>query len=69
MIRTVPDPILGELTMPGFPFKLSELGELPDLRAPPLGEHGDAVLRDHLGVGDAELGRLRDSGVLHSANV
>jgi CoA:oxalate CoA-transferase len=69
MIRKVPDPVLGELTIPGFPFKFSELGKLPELTAPLLGEHGDAVLRDHLGLGDAELARLRDAGVVHSANV
>jgi CoA:oxalate CoA-transferase len=69
MIRRVPDPVLGEITMPGFPFKFSELGALPDLRAPLLGEHGEAVLRDHLGLGDAELARLCEAGVLHSANV
>jgi CoA:oxalate CoA-transferase len=69
MIRKVPDPVLGELTSPGFPFKFSELGKLPDLTAPLLGEHGDMVLRAHLGLGDAELARLRDAGVVHSANV
>ena len=69
MIRRVPDPILGEITMPGFPFKFSELGALPDLRAPLLGEHGEAVLRDRLGLSDADLARLREAGVLHSANV
>ena len=69
MIRRVRDPILGELTMPGFPFKFSELGELPELRAPFLGEHGETVLRDHLGLGDADLARLRASGVLQSADV
>jgi crotonobetainyl-CoA:carnitine CoA-transferase CaiB-like acyl-CoA transferase len=69
MIRKVPDPILGELTMPGFPFKMSELGPLPDLRAPLLGEHGAEILREELGLGAADVSRLREAGVVHSADV
>ena len=66
MIRTVPDPILGEVTIPGFPFKFSALTELPDLQAPLLGEHGGELLREHLGLAEGQVQRLRDSGVLHS---
>jgi crotonobetainyl-CoA:carnitine CoA-transferase CaiB-like acyl-CoA transferase len=69
MIRTVPDRLLGEITMPGYPFKMSELGPLPELHAPFLGEHGDAILQDVLGLGTAEVSRLREAGVLHSADV
>ena len=69
MIRKVPDRLLGEITMPGYPFKMSELGPLPELHAPLLGEHGDAILRDELGLGAADVSRLREAGVLHSADV
>jgi hypothetical protein len=54
--------------MPGFPFKMSELGPLPDLRAPLLGEHGAEILREELGLGAADVSRLREAGVLHSAD-
>src|SRR5262249_28702272 len=53
MVRSVPDPILGEVTIPGFPLKFSEFPELPALTAPLLGEHNAEVLREHLGF-DAE---------------
>jgi crotonobetainyl-CoA:carnitine CoA-transferase CaiB-like acyl-CoA transferase len=69
MIRTVPDRILGEITMPGFPFKMSELGPLLDLHAPLLGEHGADILRAELGLGAADVSRLREAGVLYSADV
>ena len=44
MVRTVPDPVLGEVTIPGFPFKFSERPDLPDLRTASLGEHNAEVL-------------------------
>jgi crotonobetainyl-CoA:carnitine CoA-transferase CaiB-like acyl-CoA transferase len=68
MIRTVGDPILGELTIPGFPFKFSAFPELPEIQAPLLGQHGGELLREHLGLGDDELADLSASGVLYAAN-
>jgi crotonobetainyl-CoA:carnitine CoA-transferase CaiB-like acyl-CoA transferase len=65
MVRTVPDPILGEVTIPGFPFKFSRYPELPDLRAPLLGQHNDAVLKE-LGYSEERIAGLGKSGVLHS---
>jgi CoA:oxalate CoA-transferase len=66
MIRTVPDPVLGEVTIPGFPLKFSEFPELLDIRAPLLGEHGEQILHDYLGMTDQEVARLRTSRVLFS---
>jgi CoA:oxalate CoA-transferase len=64
MIRRVPDPVLGEVTIPGFPFKFGAIPELPDLRAPLLGEHNAEVLRDRLGLDDARIAALAAQGVL-----
>jgi crotonobetainyl-CoA:carnitine CoA-transferase CaiB-like acyl-CoA transferase len=66
MVRRVPDPILGEVTIPGFPLKFSEFPELPALKAPLLGEHNAEVLREHLGFDDARVRDLFERGVLHS---
>jgi crotonobetainyl-CoA:carnitine CoA-transferase CaiB-like acyl-CoA transferase len=68
MIRTVGDPILGEVTIPGFPFKFSAFPDLPEIQAPLLGQHGPEVLREHLGLGDHEVADLSASGVLFAAN-
>ncbi len=65
MVRRVPDPVLGEVTIPGFPLKFSELPKLPDLRAPLLGEHNAEVLRA-AGYDAAEVRRLEVEGVLAS---
>ena len=66
MIRTVPDPILGEVTIPGFPLKFSDFPDLPDIQASLLGQHGSELLRDYLGFTDREVEKLRTNGVLFS---
>ncbi|HJU12352.1 MAG TPA: CoA transferase [Candidatus Binataceae bacterium] len=68
MVREVPDPILGQVTIPGFPFKFSAVAELPELEAPLLGQHGPQVLKDFLGFSDQSIGRLQQEGVLFSDN-
>jgi len=66
MVRTVPDPILGEVTIPGFPLKFSEFPDLLELQAPLLGEHGADVLTEQLGYSEAQIADLRAKGVLIS---
>jgi crotonobetainyl-CoA:carnitine CoA-transferase CaiB-like acyl-CoA transferase len=59
----IPKERLGADQLP-FPVKLVD-GELaPPERAPALGEHGDAVLRDVLGYDDERIARLREAGAL-----
>jgi crotonobetainyl-CoA:carnitine CoA-transferase CaiB-like acyl-CoA transferase len=65
MIRTVPDPLLGEITIPGFPLKFSATPDLPDIQAPLLGEHGPRVLKDYLGWDDNRVEIAKQAGVLH----
>ena len=65
MVRTVPDPILGEVTIPGFPLKYSEFPAPPELYAPLLGQHNAAVLHDQLGYSSAQIAVLENAGVLH----
>lgn len=66
MVRRVPDPLLGEVTIPGFPLKFSERPDLPDLRAPLLGEHNAEILREHLGYDGERVATLVREGVLAS---
>jgi CoA:oxalate CoA-transferase len=65
-IRTVPDPILGEVRIPASPLRFSEQPEPLDLVAPLLGEHNESVLTD-LGFGADEIAAMRDAGVVRSA--
>src|SRR5207247_7233115 len=50
--------------VPGNPIKMSKVAEGPETRVPWLGEHTDGVLRDELGLSDAELRSLRDDGAI-----
>jgi crotonobetainyl-CoA:carnitine CoA-transferase CaiB-like acyl-CoA transferase len=65
MVRTVPDPILGEVTIPGFPLKFSAYPDLPELYAPLLGQHGAQVLKEYLSYSDTEIARLQQNGTLY----
>ncbi len=65
MVRWVEDPILGEIPIPGFPFKFSSQPELPAIRAPLLGEQNAEILKGELGWGDARIAELEAAGVLY----
>jgi crotonobetainyl-CoA:carnitine CoA-transferase CaiB-like acyl-CoA transferase len=65
MVRTVSDPILGEVTIPGFPLKFSAYPDLPELQAPLLGQHGVQVLQEYLNYSETEIARLQQSGTLY----
>jgi crotonobetainyl-CoA:carnitine CoA-transferase CaiB-like acyl-CoA transferase len=65
MVRQVPDPLLGEVTIPGFPFKFSSFPEELPLIAPLLGEHNEEVLGKYLGRSADSLSALYTDGVLY----
>ena len=46
-----------------LPYRLDGRGITIERAAPDLGQHTDAVLRELLGYGDAELTKLMKSGV------
>jgi len=60
---TVDHPELGELELVGAPWKMSD-GRLAANRAPLLGEHNDYVLRQLLGLSEAEVADLRRDEVV-----
>jgi formyl-CoA transferase len=50
--------------IPGLPVKFADVAEGPESRVPWLGEHTDDVLAAELGLGPAELARLRADDVI-----
>jgi len=65
-VRTVNDPLAGEVQIPGFPFKSSD--PLPDDNyiAAALGEHNFEILSTFLGLGIEEISNLEGKGILFS---
>jgi len=59
----VDHPELGELELVGAPWKMSD-GEMPANHAPLLGEHNEYVLRELLGLTEAEVAHLRNNEII-----
>ncbi len=63
--ETVRHPVSGEAVHVTFPFRFpGEEGPVHRRPAPTLGQHNDEVLRDILGLSDAEIAGLREAGVI-----
>ncbi|HEY2430773.1 MAG TPA: CoA transferase, partial [Acidimicrobiales bacterium] len=58
------DGVAQPVLIPGNPVKMSLVAEGPERRVPWLGEHTDEVLREELGMDDAELAALRQAGAI-----
>lgn len=69
MVRRVQDPVIGEVLIPGYPWKFSAMeGRLAELSAPLMGEHTTEVLSDLLGYQPARIEELYRQGAVHSAD-
>jgi formyl-CoA transferase len=58
------DGVAEPIVSPGNPIKMSAVAEGPETRVPWLGEHTDDVLRAELGLTDADLATLHESGTI-----
>jgi crotonobetainyl-CoA:carnitine CoA-transferase CaiB-like acyl-CoA transferase len=65
-LRTVSDPVVGDVQLPGMPLRFSSFPNNIPLEAAHLGQHNAAVLSDTLGYSTAKIEQLRQDGVLHS---
>jgi formyl-CoA transferase len=59
-----PDGVEQPVLIPGNPVQISGVARGPESRVPWLGEHTDEVLSQELGLGAAEVAKLRDDGVV-----
>lgn len=60
-------PVAGRVRMVAPPVALSETPGSVRRPAPLVGEHTDVVLRERLGMGDAQIARLRAAGVINGS--
>jgi crotonobetainyl-CoA:carnitine CoA-transferase CaiB-like acyl-CoA transferase len=67
MVRNIADPVLGELTIPGPPFRFSEFPDGVEVQAPLLGQHNLDVLGRYCGLSAQDVARLEADGILASA--
>jgi crotonobetainyl-CoA:carnitine CoA-transferase CaiB-like acyl-CoA transferase len=64
MLVQVPHKDLGQVTLVNSPLRLSRTPGQAQGAEPNLGEHTAQVLREMLGLGEAEVQQLRDAGVI-----
>jgi 2-methylfumaryl-CoA isomerase len=64
MFAEIEQPGIGSYLVPGSPLSFSGLPRAAPTRAPILGEHTDQVLTEALGLGDGQIGKLRDEGIV-----
>jgi 2-methylfumaryl-CoA isomerase len=64
MFEEIEQPGIGTYLMAASPLRYSSSDRLPPRRAPELGEHTDEVLAGVLDLSDAEIGGLRERGVV-----
>jgi len=69
MVRTVPDPVAGDVMIPGFPFKFSAFPDELPLVAPCLGQHNGEVLSRYTGALPERVRNLETRGILHRAPI
>jgi crotonobetainyl-CoA:carnitine CoA-transferase CaiB-like acyl-CoA transferase len=64
MLVTVDDPVAGPHQFTRSPLHLSAAPTIPTKRAPQLGEHSHAILKDILGYEETAIAALQDEGVI-----
>ena len=67
-VRTITDAVAGTFQIPGMPLKFSDFPDDLELTAPTMGQHNAEVLRDWLGLNDAEIDGLRRAKVLQQSD-
>ena len=67
-IRSVSDPVLGNLMLPGFPLRFSGQSDYSAKIAPLLGQHNTQVLSEVAGYGAARIAELTGNGLLVSGD-
>ena len=69
MVRTVTDPVWGDLKIPRTPLRFSAFPDTPEQTAGFLGEHNHEILSEVLGYSAEQIGALEAEGVINSKQI
>jgi crotonobetainyl-CoA:carnitine CoA-transferase CaiB-like acyl-CoA transferase len=69
LVRTVTDPIFGEVGIPRTPFRFSEFPDTPELQTGTLGQYNHEILSEELGYSDQQISELEAKGIIGSKNI
>ncbi|RLA42203.1 MAG: hypothetical protein DRR42_23840 [Gammaproteobacteria bacterium] len=69
IVRTVSDPVFGEIKIPRTPLRFSEFPEPPDLQAGTLGEYNHEILSQRLGYTEQQITDLESDGIIAEKNI
>ena len=64
LFEEIDQPGIGRLLTPGSPLDFTASPRTEVARGPLLGEHSDEILSTILGMGEGEIGRLHDGGII-----
>jgi 2-methylfumaryl-CoA isomerase len=64
MMGMIEQPGIGAYLASGSPIRFGQSDDLDAMPAPTLGQHTEEILKDELGLGDAQVGRLIDEGIV-----
>jgi len=67
LFQEIDQPGIGRVLTPGSPLQFTGMPHTDVAPAPRLGANTDAVLADVLKLGDGEIGRLHDQGIVAGA--
>lgn len=67
LLQTMDDPLVGQVQVPGLPFRISGGSDDQPLTAPTLGEHNAEILSTYLGMTPEQISQLEADGVLAAA--
>ena len=64
MMAQISQPGIGDYLASGCPVRFGDLLDLDAMPAPTLGQHTEEILKQELGLGDTEVGRLLNEGTV-----
>ena len=69
IVRTISDPLFGDMKIPRTPFRFSSFPDTPDLQAGTLGQYNHEILRERLGYSEGQIAELETDGIIASKNI